>query len=104
MNWEPIDNAGLFMGVFAAGFSGWNLLGAYTDGVIGTRSGSVSRKKSPAFFWIATGVIAFVFGTMGIGMFLVGLGAPPIHSFVLGLAITVAVIVAIAQNSTSRGL
>ena len=97
MNWRPMDTEGLIVGVFVGGLCGWNLLGAYLDSVIGLRSGSVSRRKSPELFWFGTGVIALVFGVIGVGMFLIGLGAPPIPAFALGIVIAIAALVAIAR-------
>jgi hypothetical protein len=78
VHWGQIDTEGLFMGLFVGGLCGWNLVAAYANVSIGTRSGSVSRKKSPELFWFVTAICAFVFGIIGVGVLLIGLGAPTI--------------------------
>jgi hypothetical protein len=98
VHWGHIDTEGLFMGVFVGGLCGWNLVAAYANASIGTRNGLVSRKKSPELFWIVTAICAFVFGITGVGVFLIGLGAPTFPAFVLGAATAVAAIVAIARR------
>jgi len=89
------------MGLFVGGICGWNLLGAYTGGIIGTRSGSWSRKKNPDWSWIATSVTAFIFGLIGVGVFLIGAGAPAIPAFAIGIVTAAGVLVAIVRRRSA---
>lgn len=90
------------MGLFVGGLCAWNLFGAFTEGEIGTRGGSVSRKRSPELFWFCTCVAALVFGVIGVGFFLIGLGAPDYPAFALGIAIAVGALVIIARSPPER--
>ena len=96
VQWGQIEPEGLFMGMFVGGLCGWNLFVAYSSGLIGLRSGSVNRKRNPELFWLGTGVVAFVFGLIGVGGLLIGLGAPTLAAFAVGLATSISVVVVIA--------
>jgi hypothetical protein len=85
------------VGGFVGCLCGWNLLGAYDNGVIRTRGSPVSRKKSPQLFWVWTGLVAIIFGVLGVGLLMVGLGAPAILSFPLGATIASGTIIVIAR-------
>ena len=98
LTWRPMEADFFFATVFVVGLMGWNLFGAYADGIVSGRGGPVYRKKSPELFWFGTSVYAFVFGFLGVGSFLAGLGAPLLAIVAGGGLTTVAVIVAIARR------